>query len=129
MSPQRPTVVVVEDNDTMRKLLVAELSQDPSLRIEHAANGTEGLQKAASPECTVVVLDLMLPDMDGLQFIERLRKIRSNTPSIIAMTAASPIALPDAVIEAPYRGLVSAIFRKPFDHQKMRETVGFCART
>ena len=32
-----------------------------------------------------------------------------------------------AGIEAPYRGIVSAVFRKPFDHAKLRETVAFCA--
>jgi CheY-like chemotaxis protein len=72
---------------------------------------------------------MMLPDTDGLQFIERLRELRSDTPSIIAITGASQSLVPDAIIEGPYRGLVSAVFRKPFDRVKLRETVVFCAQT
>lgn len=128
MSAEIPGVLIVEDNDGMRKLLAAELAQDGTLQIDQARTGTEGLEKAANPRCAVIVLDMILPDMDGLQFIERLRAIRPDTPSVIAMTGASPSVIPDSMIEAPYRGLVSAVFRKPFDHKKLRETVAFCAR-
>ena len=124
--PGKPTVLVVEDNDMMRKLLFAELSQDQRFVVEQAATGEEGLAKAISSNCSVIVLDMMLPDTDGLQFIERLKIKRPDCPSIIAITGAPASALPDGVIEGPYRGFVSAIFRKPFDHAKLRETVAFC---
>ena len=121
-------VLIVDDNDSMRKLLVADLTQGTTLRVEQASTGAEGLKKAASPECAVVVLDMMLPDTDGLQFIERLRELRKDPPSIIAITGASQSLVPDAIIEGPYRGLVSAVFRKPIDRVKLRETVVFCAQ-
>jgi CheY-like chemotaxis protein len=122
-------VLVVDDSDSMRKLLVADLTQGTTLRVEQASTGAEALQKAVSPECAVVVLDMMLPDTDGLQFIERLRELRSDPPSIIAITGASQSLVPDAIIEGPYRGLVSAVFRKPIDRVKLRETVVFCAQS
>lgn len=124
---ERATVLVVDDNDMMRKLLTAELSQDARLHIESAATAAEGLQKAVSSGAVVIVLDMILPDMDGLKFLERLKEIRPDAPSVIAITGASAVAIPDAIIEGPYRGIVSAVFRKPFDHAKLRETVQFCA--
>lgn len=124
--PAKPTVLVVEDNEMMRKLLIAELTQDGRFTVEQAATGEEGLEKAVSSDCSVIVLDMMLPDTDGLQFIEQLRIKRPDCPSIIAITGAPTSALPDGVIEGPYRGFVSAIFRKPFDHAKLRETIAFC---
>jgi CheY-like chemotaxis protein len=111
----------------MRKLLTAELSQDERLRVESAATAAEGLQKAVANGAVVIVLDMILPDMDGLKFLERLKELRPDAPSVIAITGASAIAIPDAIIEGPYRGIVSAVFRKPFDHAKLRETVRFCA--
>lgn len=122
----KPTVLVVEDNEMMRKLLFAELTQDGRFNVEQAATGEEGLEKAVASDCSVIVLDMMLPDTDGLQFIEQLRIKRPDCPSIIAITGAPTSALPDGVIEGPYRGFVSAIFRKPFDHAKLRETIAFC---
>ena len=122
----KPMVLVVEDNDMMRKLLTAELEQDGRFRVDQAANGADGLDKAVSTNCSVIVLDMMLPDTDGLRFIEQLKIKRPDCPSVIAITGAPTSALPDSIIEAPYRGLVSAIFRKPFDHAKLRDTIAFC---
>src|SRR5437899_3231122 len=121
MPEKKPMVLIVDDNDTMRKLLVLELGQDTRFRVEQAASGAEGLEKAANPDCVVVVLDMILPDTDGLQFIERLKELRPDPPSVIAITGASQSLVPDAIIEGPYRGLVSAVFRKPFDRAKLRE--------
>jgi CheY-like chemotaxis protein len=124
---EKPCVLVVDDNDSMRKLLAVELSGDGRFHVEQAATGAEGLAKAVSTRCAVIVLDMMLPDTDGLQFIERIRTSRADDPpSIIAITGAPSTLVPDSMIEAPYRGLVSAVFRKPFDHAKLRETVEFC---
>jgi CheY-like chemotaxis protein len=125
---EKPCVLVVEDNDMMRKLVATQLATDGRFRVDSAATGEEGLRKAVLSKCAVIVLDMMLPDMDGLQFIERVRAERpDNLPSIIAMTGAPQTLVPDDMIEAPYRGLVSAVFRKSFDHAKLRDTVAFCA--
>jgi CheY-like chemotaxis protein len=120
-------VLVVEDNDMMRKLLTAELERDGRFLVSSAASGAEGLEKAVSTNCAVVVLDMMLGDTDGISFIEQLRIKRPDCPSVIAMTGTPASALPDAIIEAPFRGMVSAVFRKPFDHAKLRDTIAFCA--
>ncbi len=114
----------------LRKLLVVELTSDGRFRVEQAATGAEGIEKAVASGCSVIVLDMMLPDTDGLQFIERLKIARpKDPPSIIAITAAPATLVPDSMIEVPYRGLVSAVFRKPFDHAKLCETIAFCAGT
>ena len=119
-------VLVVDDTDSVRKLLAADLAQDGRLRVEQASTAAEALEKAMAPDCACIILDMMLPDTDGLQFIDQLRVKRPNPPSIIAITGASQTLVPDSIIEGPYRGIVSAVFRKPVDRQKLRETVAFC---
>ena len=125
---EKPGVLVVDDNDLLRALLVVELTNDGRFRVEQASTGAEGIEKAVSMNCSVIILDMMLPDTDGLQFIDRLRIARpDDPPSVIAITGAPTTLISDSMIEAPYRGMVSAVFRKPFDHAKLRETVHFCA--
>ena len=119
-------VLVVDDTESVRKVLAADLAQDDSYTVEQAATGKEALEKAVAPNCAVVVLDMMLPDTDGLQFIDQLRARRPNPPAIIAITGASETLVPDSIIEGPYRGLVSTVFRKPIDRAKLHETVIFC---
>lgn len=127
MADARPIVLIVDDSDAMRKLLAAELEQDGRVRVEQASSGEEGLRKASNKDCAVIVLDMILPDTDGLKFLERLQEMRPDPPSVIAMTAASQSLVPDSIIEGPHRGLVSALFRKPFDRAKLLETIFFCA--
>jgi len=119
-------VLVVDDTESVRKLLAADLALDKGIRVEQAGTGSEAMEKAIEADCAVIVLDLMLPDTDGLQFIEKLRIKRPDPPAIIAITGASQTLIPDSMIEGPYRGLVSAVFRKPIDRKKLRETVAFC---
>jgi len=125
--PQKPMVLVVDDTESVRKLLAADLTQDGRFVVEQAGTSKEGLKIAAKPDCAVVILDMMLPDGNGLEFIEQLRSMRADPPAIIAITGASQTLAPDSIIEGPYRGLVSAVFRKPIDRAKLRETVAFCA--
>jgi len=119
-------VLIVDDTDSVRKLLAADLAQDARFRVEQASTAAEAMEKAVSPECALIILDMMLPDTDGLQFIDQLRVKRADPPAIIAITGASQSLIPDAIIEGPYRGVVSAVFRKPVDREKLRETVAFC---
>jgi len=127
VSEGKRTVLIVDDNDMMRKLLAAELGRDLRFAVEVAANGAEGLDKAVSANPSVIVLDMILPDLSGVQFLEQLKIRRPDCPSVIAITGATESAIPDSIIEAPYRGIVSAVFRKPFDHARLLETVAFCA--
>jgi CheY-like chemotaxis protein len=126
MPTKKPMVLVVDDTDSVRKLLVADLAQDGNIRVEQASTGAEAMEMAASPDCAVVILDMMLPDTDGLQFIDTLKIRRPDPPAIIAITGASQTLVPDSMIEGQNRGLVSAVFRKPIDRAKLRETVAFC---
>ena len=78
-------VLVVEDEPDIRSLIVHHLERD-GFRCRTAASGAEALDavRAAMPD--LVLLDLMLPGMDGLEVCRRLRA-GSTVPSIIMLTA------------------------------------------
>jgi two-component system KDP operon response regulator KdpE len=68
-----PTVVVIEDEPQIRRFLRAALPGQ-GYRLFEAATGADGLIEAASRQPDVLVVDLGLPDMDGLTVIERVRE-------------------------------------------------------
>jgi two-component system KDP operon response regulator KdpE len=81
MAEVRPTILVIEDEAPIRRFLRLSLeSQD--YRLIEASTGEEGLTLAASYKPEVILLDLGLPDMDGLQVITRSREWTAN-PIII----------------------------------------------
>jgi two-component system KDP operon response regulator KdpE len=77
----RPTVLVVEDDAETRAALVRELS-GRGYRVEEAPNGRSALQRWELRRPDVILLDLGLPDIDGVQVIRRIRK-EANTPIVI----------------------------------------------
>lgn len=80
MSAER-TVLVIDDEPPIRRLL--RLTLEPQgYRIYEAGNGQLGLQEAAAHRPDVIVLDLGLPDMDGVAVLKRLREW-SQTPVLV----------------------------------------------
>ena len=77
-------VLLVEDDDELRQLLARYLTNQ-GFTVREAANGRDGLALAMGQDCDVVVLDIMLPDINGL---EVLRELRASTHIPVALLTA-----------------------------------------
>jgi CheY-like chemotaxis protein len=80
------TILVVDDSALDRRLAGALVSKDAGLRAVYAANGREALEVIARERPAAVVTDLFMPEMDGLQLVEAVRREHPALP-IILMTA------------------------------------------
>jgi DNA-binding response OmpR family regulator len=78
---QEATILLVEDEESVTKLLTFPLESD-GYRVVHAADGEEALELFGKNEVDLVVLDIMLPKLDGLEVCRRLRA-QSAVPIII----------------------------------------------
>jgi two-component system KDP operon response regulator KdpE len=74
-------ILIIDDEPQMRRLLRVALTAH-GYEIREAANGQEGIEKAAEFMADIVLLDMTLPDMDGLDVIRRLREWL-HTPIIV----------------------------------------------
>ncbi|TME12753.1 MAG: response regulator transcription factor [Chloroflexi bacterium] len=81
MTGSGATVLVVEDDDEVRAVLVRELGSR-GYRVQDAADGRTALERWEASRPDVVLLDLGLPDMDGLDVIRRIRR-DAMTPIVI----------------------------------------------
>ena len=79
------TVLVVEDDPTVADVVQAYL-RDAGMTVEHAADGVTALAVAARLRPDLVVLDLMLPGLNGLEVCRRLREARADLP-VVMLTA------------------------------------------
>ena len=82
--PDSSTLLLVDDEDSVQKLLSYPLERD-GFRVLSAKDGEEALAKFSSEPVDLVVLDLMLPKLDGLEVCKRLRA--QSTVPIIMLTA------------------------------------------
>jgi two-component system, OmpR family, response regulator len=82
--PDSSTILLVDDEDAVQKLLAYPLERD-GFRVVQARDGEEALARFAEQHVDLVVLDLMLPKLDGLEVCKRLRA--SSSVPIIMLTA------------------------------------------
>ena len=75
-------VLLIEDDSETAEEIAAELA-DRGFEVEWSANGIEGLDKARSSRPDAMIVDRLLPGMDGLTVIEALRKDQVRTPVLV----------------------------------------------
>ena len=78
--------LIVDDSSTMRQLIIMTLKKLGCTSIIDAPNGAVALQKLQSTPVDVVMTDIDMPEMNGLEFIERARPLYANLPIIILST-------------------------------------------
>lgn len=81
---QAYSILVVDDEERIRRLLKMYLERE-GFTIQEAADGSEALEKALETDFDLILLDLMMPEIDGLEVCRRLRE-KKSTP-IIMLTA------------------------------------------
>lgn len=117
MSVMKEHVLIVEDDEMLRSFLTLHL-EDAEYKISCAATGEEALSIYAKEKIDLIVLDLTLPDLDGLDILERIRK-ESAVPILILTVRKSQI---DKLIGLGYGA--SAYLAKPVDPRELTLWVG-----
>ncbi|HMP95063.1 MAG TPA: response regulator, partial [Phnomibacter sp.] len=75
-------VLIIDDERAIRNTL-AEILQDEGYKVEVAENGEEGLEKFKKCPFDVVLCDIKMPKMDGIEFLEKSREINPDVPLIM----------------------------------------------
>ncbi|MDD4334387.1 MAG: response regulator [Desulfotomaculaceae bacterium] len=110
----RYNLLIVDDQDGVRKFLCEAFAEE-GYNVETAASGAEAVRKAGIRPPSLILLDIKMPGMSGLETLEGLRQIVPDTPVVI-MTAYSEL---DIIAEVEKRG-VKYYINKPFDLSELR---------
>src|SRR3979411_1766943 len=128
-------VLLIEDDSETAEEITAELA-DRGFEIEWSANGIEGLDKARLLRPDAMIVDRLLPGMDGLTLIEALRKEQVRTPVLVLsalgavddrvrglrMGGDDYLTKPFAIVELVAR--IEALLRRPAESRETTLRVG-----
>lgn len=116
-------VLVVDDEPAIRAL-VAKILERAGYPVDTARDGAEAIEKLNQSRYAVLVLDLMMPNIDGYGLIEYLKERGGPRPAIIVVSAGD---------SAAFRQLdgtvVHSILRKPFDIDVLGDLVAAAAQS
>jgi|SRR5579871_2247756 len=105
---RKPTVMFVDDSADMVETVARHLDEH-GFHVEPAASGAAALRRLESVGCDAVLSDLRMPDVDGLDLLEGIRKVDAHLPVVI-MTAFGNV---DSAVDAIQRGAYHYV-TKPF---------------
>lgn len=101
-------ILIIDDEKAIRKTLSEILSYE-GYKIDEAGDGEEGLRKLKEKEFDVVLCDIKMPKIDGLEFLEKSRDINADTP-IIMISGHGTI---ETAVEAVKKGAYDYISKPP----------------
>ena len=102
------SILIVEDDETTREMLKKSLASN-DFKVRIAKNGKEGLEKVKESKPGLVLLDLMMPEMDGFEFAEKLRENKDWLDIPVVVITAKDLTSED---HNRLKGNVEAIMQK-----------------
>jgi DNA-binding response OmpR family regulator len=112
-------VLVIDDEAPVRRMLAAALRQK-SLVIDEATDGREAIALLAEHRYSIVLLDLMMPDVDGFAVLEAIADA-ANPPIVLVVTGAER-----PLLDRIDSRLIHGIVKKPFDPVEIADVVAAC---
>lgn len=114
----RPVLLVVEDNADIREYIVTSFNSD--YRIVEGVNGKDGLEKALKYIPNIIVSDIMMPEVDGIEFCRMVKEdVRTSHIPVILLTAKDSIQ--DK--EEGYESGADSYLTKPFSAKLLRSRI------
>ncbi len=116
-----PNILIVDDSSTMRKIISRSLRQAGLVvdEIFEAGDGIEGLNALGNNKVDLILSDINMPNMDGLEFVKQVRAGGHKTPIVMITTEGGE----DIIREAVASGASGSI-RKPFTPEQLQEKLG-----
>jgi len=114
-------VLIVDDSSTMRKIITRSLRQAGFVvdEIFEAGDGIEGLSVLNANKVDLILSDINMPNMDGLEFVRSVRGKGSKVPIVMITTEGG-----EDVINEALAGGANGSIRKPFTPDQLQETLG-----
>ena len=121
-------VLIVEDDDSVRHLLIEYLKQTSTLHVDSARDGADALHHVRVRSYDVIILDVMMPHMTGIDFLDSLQVLSADRtvktlrrqPAVIVITSATAEQIPNDRLEERSPGIVRAVLRKPLELNQLQ---------
>ena len=110
-------MIVVDDEELIRRIVADEL-EDEGYDVIQAENGHEALEKYSEFKPDVIVSDVKMPDMTGIEMIRELSSANSKPPPVVLVTAFA-----DSVLEEAYAAGAQEVMGKPIEFAQLIKIV------
>ncbi len=111
-------IMLVDDAAFMRMMVKKALTANGYSNFVEAQDGTEAVQKYEEEKPDIVIMDITMPNMDGLQALKKIRELDPNAKVVMCTAMGQESMVVDAIKSGARDFIV-----KPFDEQRVVQTV------
>jgi CheY-like chemotaxis protein len=116
-------VLIIDDEDDIRRIAILSLSRVGKMEVVDASGGQEGVKKAASERPDVILLDVMMPGLDGPATLSALRSNPATAEiPVVFLTAKAMASEIERLMGLGARGVLT----KPFDPMSLPKQLMTC---
>jgi len=90
-------ILIVEDDQYLIEAYRAKLGHHKTIKLEIAHDGNEAIDSITSEMPDAIILDLVMPNLDGFNFLEKLKEMRISVPILVASNLDSPSDIQHAI--------------------------------
>ena len=116
--------ILLVDDDDLARFAMREVLTRAGHEVTEAENGALGLSAQASTDFDVIITDIIMPEVEGIEFIIKIREQSPNIP-VIAVSGGGRMSETDYLETARDLG-ANAILAKPFSEDQLNEKVAEC---
>ncbi|HEX5053660.1 MAG TPA: response regulator [Planctomycetota bacterium] len=115
-------VLIIDDSATMRRIIMRGLRQAgiENAEFKEAGDGVEGLRALSAGTFDLILSDVNMPNMNGLEFVKAVQDQLSAPPPIVMITTEGS----DGIVSEAIRGGAVGYLRKPFTSEKIKKVIG-----
>lgn len=117
----QPSRILVVDDDVSIISLMTSLLEDQKFSVFSAGNGLEGMNVLKAHHVDLVITDMLMPEMGGVEFVQKMKTVHPK-PKIIAMSGGDGIGQIDYLGAALQCG-ANQTFEKPFEFSQMLSSI------
>ena len=112
---KKKKILIVDDEKALADMVALQLGSNKKYKVEVAYSGREGLAKVAKGHFDLVITDYNMPDLDGEELLDEIKKIKPGLPVFVFSVYHDD----DYAIDSDLRAKADAIIAKPIDYDKL----------
>lgn len=115
----QPPVILIVDDDQPTRDLARQIFERQGYQVREAGDGIEGLALFSRESVQLILLDLQMPAMNGVEFLTRLRRLDKNVPVVLITGHSDRNLITDALRQSPVM-----LLPKPVEKDLLRRVAG-----
>lgn len=123
MNKPQKTILIIDDDAVFSEMLEEKFRELTEYRVVRASDGSQGIEAVHGEKPDAIILDLIMPKLDGIEFLKILRSLPDDTASDTPVLVVTQVGDSDKIAEVTPLGVKGYMVKSDIEHESIIEKV------